>query len=479
MPTVSVIIPTYQRANLVPLAIKSVLAQTYQDYEIIVVNDGSTDNTKEVLAKFVPQIIAIHQENRGLSAARNTGIKASQGKYIAFLDDDDRWLPEKLAKQIPILETKPKVGLVFSDTFAVDNQDKVLGKSSESNPQPKVKVSWTLFEQNFIPVVTVVLRRACLDEVGLFDESLTACEDYDLWLRIIEKWSVYYLDEALTYYRQGEGSMQRNEERMWLNWLRVKEKALTRNQILQRLPYEYLDRCYYNGYFSLAKFYLDRDRHNEAKKILNRYRKLRGYNISLELLKSSKKIAPPVTMNSHKQFVFVHIPKTAGSSIIEALFPELRNGWGHYQSHYLPQEYTAEIWNDWFTCCFIRNPWDRMVSLYHYWEWCNWASSKTAQPISFQQFCGSFPKYVSNIYHHYKQVDFIYRNDTKIDFIGRFENLESDFEFICNKFNFSASLPHLIPSQRNKDYADYYDDETRDFVAEYFAEDIQLGNYKF
>ena len=101
IPIISVIIPTYQRADLVAGAIESVLAQTYQDYEIIVVNDGSTDNTKEVLATFGNSITAIHQENRGLSAARNAGITISSGKYIAFLDDDDLWLPEKLAKQIP------------------------------------------------------------------------------------------------------------------------------------------------------------------------------------------------------------------------------------------------------------------------------------------------------------------------------------------------------------------------------------------
>lgn len=476
MPTVSVIIPTYQRANLVVEAIASVLAQTYQDYEIIVVNDGSTDNTQAVLAQFNDRIIAIHQSNQGLSAARNTGIKASSGKYIAFLDDDDRWLPEKLAKQVPILEMKPKVGLVCSNIFRCDTQGRVV---DEMPPAPKLRVSWVLFQKNFIFVLTVLLRRACLDEVGLFDETLTSCEDYDLWLRIIEKWAVYCLDEPLAYYRQGEHSMQTNAERMLTNWLRVKEKAVGRNPVLRQLPYGYLDRSYYNIYLDLAKLHLDREQQGAAEIVLNRYRQLRGYNLSLEALQNPQKIEPPTTMNNHKQLVFIHIPKTAGSSIIEALFPELKGQWGRYRSHYLPQEYTTELWVNYFTFCFIRNPWDRMVSLYHYWKWCNSYTNHDQAFISFEEFCLSFPKAMANTRHRYRQIDFISRNGQKVDFIGKFENLEDDFKFICNKFSFSASLNHLIPSKRNKDYQSYYNRATRDFISSYFSEDIQLGNYKF
>ena len=166
------------------------------------------------------------------------------------------------------------------------------------NPSPTLKTTLTLFQKNFIPVPTVLVRRSCLDQVGWFDESLSACEDYDLWLRIIEKWVVYQLDEPLVSYRQLENNMQKDKERMWVNWLRVKEKAFARNSLYQRLPFEYLDPSYYKGYLSLTRFYLDRNDSSSAEKVLHRYRQARGCNLSLKSFKSGKN-----TNNSelHKQ----------------------------------------------------------------------------------------------------------------------------------------------------------------------------------
>jgi hypothetical protein len=117
-----------------------------------------------------------------------------------------------------------------------------------------------------------------------------------------------------------------------------------------------------------------------------------------------------------------------------------------------------------------------MVSLYHFWY------GDAKQEISFKEFCLNFPESIPSdigYYHQYKQVDFLYRHDQKIDFIGKFENLADDFKFICDRFDVNISLPHLIPSKREKDYTAYYDEETRDFFADYFAEDVRLGNYQF
>ena len=123
MPKVSVIIPTYQRAHLVSQAIESVLAQTYSDYEIIVVNNGSTDNTTEVLSQFGDKIRVIHlHANTGPSVARNLGMNASNGRYLAFLDDDDLWLPNKLEKQIPYLDSHSNIGLIYRSSLRISLQ---------------------------------------------------------------------------------------------------------------------------------------------------------------------------------------------------------------------------------------------------------------------------------------------------------------------------------------------------------------------
>jgi glycosyltransferase involved in cell wall biosynthesis len=276
MPKVSVIIPTYQRANIVSQAIKSVLAQTYQDYEIIVVNDGSTDNTPEALGQFGNEIKIIHQTNQGLSAARNTGIRASQGDYIAFLDDDDLWETHKLETQIPILESQHKIGLIYSDMFFFSGQDLLPGSYNTSYPTPPIQLLWNLFYQNYIPVPTVVVRRECLDEVGLFDETLTSCEDYDLWLRIIAKFPIHFVNDLLARYRLSENSMSQNIERMIFNCLRVKEKALNNNPQLQQFPLYYLDRCYYIYYLELTRVYIQQGEQEKAHQVLCRYRQARG-----------------------------------------------------------------------------------------------------------------------------------------------------------------------------------------------------------
>ncbi|MBR8838295.1 MAG: glycosyltransferase [Stigonema ocellatum SAG 48.90 = DSM 106950] len=284
MPTVSVIISTYKRANLVSQAIESVLAQTYTDYEIIVVNDGSPDNTKEVLDQFGDHITAIHQENQGVSAARNAGIRAAQGQYIAFLDDDDLWLPNKLEKQIACLESNPKIGLVYSDMFCFDENGVFPHTWAKANPTPPIQECWILFVRNFIPTPSVVVRQECLDKVGLFDETLTTCEDYDLWLRIIEKWSVHFLNEPLVRYRRSANSLQSNEDQQLVNWLRVKENAFHRNLGLQTLPLMVLDQCFFNGYLSLAYNYIGRYQGEKARQALKRYQQLRGISSTSEWL---------------------------------------------------------------------------------------------------------------------------------------------------------------------------------------------------
>ncbi|AFZ26450.1 putative glycosyltransferase [Cylindrospermum stagnale PCC 7417] len=289
-PTVSVIIPTYQRGHLVSQAINSVLAQTYKDYEIIVINDGSQDNTPQVLAQFSDhhRITAIHQANQGLSAARNAGIRSAQGKYIAFLDDDDLWEPQKLEKQISVLEANPRIGLIYSDSlFFSDKRGLSLRSYNTAFPTPNLQVLWTLFRYNYIPVLTVVVRRDCLDKVGLFDETLRCCEDYDLWLRLIEKFPIYFLNQPLARYRQSPNNLSQNEEQMFTNHLRVKEKVIERNPEFLKIPVNFLDPYFYNIYLGLANLHIQNHQIEQARRVLHRYREMRGETSKYEYLRLS------------------------------------------------------------------------------------------------------------------------------------------------------------------------------------------------
>ncbi|MBD2387134.1 glycosyltransferase family 2 protein [Cylindrospermum sp. FACHB-282] len=290
MPTVSVIIPTYQRGHIVSQAINSVLAQTYSDYEIIVINDGSQDNTSQVLAQFSDhhRITAIHQANQGLSAARNAGIRSAKGKYIAFLDDDDLWEPQKLEKQISVLEANPGIGLIYSDSlFFSDKRGLFPGSYNTAFPTPNLQVLWTLFRYNYIPVLTVIVRRDCLDKVGLFDETLRCCEDYDLWLRVIEKFPIYFLNQPLARYRQSPNNISGNEEQMLVSCLRVKEKVIERNPEFLKFPMNFLDSYFYNFYLTLAHLYIQNNQIDKVRGVLQHYREMRGETASYEELRLS------------------------------------------------------------------------------------------------------------------------------------------------------------------------------------------------
>jgi len=196
MATVSVIIPTFNRAKKAARAISSVLYQGFTDYEIIVVDDGSTDETKNAMRQFGEKIRYIdHPSNCGVSAARNTGIRKSGSPFIAFLDSDDYWLPGKLEAQTAFFRTHPEAMICQTEELWIRN-------GRYANPKRKhLKPSGDVFEPSLrlclISPSAVMLRRGLLEEVGLFDEGLPACEDYDLWLRIACRHPVHLIRESL------------------------------------------------------------------------------------------------------------------------------------------------------------------------------------------------------------------------------------------------------------------------------------------
>jgi glycosyltransferase involved in cell wall biosynthesis len=196
MTAVSVVIPTFNRAQKVVRAISSVLSQTFTDVEIIVVDDGSTDGTKKEVEQFDDLVTYVaHSSNLGVSAARNTGIKRSGAPLIAFLDSDDHWLPEKLAVQVCFFDEHPEAVACQTEELWIRNGRRV-------NPMKKhLKPSGDIFEPSLklclVSPSAVMLKRSLLDEVGFFDEDLPVCEDYDLWLRISCRYPIHLIREAL------------------------------------------------------------------------------------------------------------------------------------------------------------------------------------------------------------------------------------------------------------------------------------------
>ncbi|MCF6158763.1 MAG: glycosyltransferase [wastewater metagenome] len=202
VPKVSVIVPTYNRAHLLRMAIVSILNQTFQDFEILVIDDCSNDGTQEVIRDFHDKRVQYirHKVNKGEAGARNTGILNSNAEYIAFLDDDDAWLPEKLMLQVNLLKKcPPEVGGIYTSCIEIDGINK--RTSWQRTATKRGYIYYDMFIENCVGTPsTVIVRRECFKKVGLFDESLGFGTDYDMWIRISREFRFEYIKEPLVKY---------------------------------------------------------------------------------------------------------------------------------------------------------------------------------------------------------------------------------------------------------------------------------------
>lgn len=196
MPETSVIIPTFNRLKMLKRACKSVLDQSYTDYELIVVDDGSIDGTKEYLKSLKGKILYIYQENSGVSSARNNGIKNSRGNFIAFLDSDDEWKKDKLEIHIDYMKMNSKILISQTEEDWVRNGNVVNPKFKHIKPSGKI--FYNSLELCTISPSTVMMRKEYFDLIGLFDENLPACEDYDMWIRCTSIIEVPLINKYLT-----------------------------------------------------------------------------------------------------------------------------------------------------------------------------------------------------------------------------------------------------------------------------------------
>lgn len=229
-PRVAAIVPCWQMARFVGRAVRSALSQVGVEVEVVVCDDGSTDDVAGALREFGGRVTLVRQENRGLPAARNAAVRASTADVVAFLDADDQWLPHKSRVQLAALDADPDAGFVYGQADAVGDEDPnwrcTIGRAPPGDPPARELLVPILREGNLIPVLTGMVRRDAFESVGGFDESLRkGGEDYDFWLRLSVRWPALFVPGAVAVYRLHEtGSYVSNVEDWTANLARIHDR---------------------------------------------------------------------------------------------------------------------------------------------------------------------------------------------------------------------------------------------------------------
>ena len=279
-PLVSVIIPAYNCAQFINETLDSVYRQTYRNIEIIVIDDGSTDNTKAILAPHIGNIQYFYKENSGTAGARNTGILKAKGELIALLDNDDIWYPEKIKLQVSVAQNNPEIGLVFTDGKIFDKsgilKDTIIARrlqkwiqqnKTENGQVVKGCILDHIYFENLISSATsVLIKRECFDQVGFFDENIIIADDFDMWLRIARKYSVALIQKPLYMWRyRSDSSSGKMEDRNY-NWVRSALVVLEKHW--RNAPDEIRKEVREN----ISKLYLECGKHSFHRKSYSRSR---------------------------------------------------------------------------------------------------------------------------------------------------------------------------------------------------------------
>ena len=225
-PEVSVIITSYNYGRFLAGALESTLGQTFGDFEVIVVDDGSTDDTSEVVRRYLddPRVRYLHTEHIGQPGAKNAGIREARSPFVAFLDADDLWLPTKLERQLELFRSDPDLGVTYTRQILIDEEGYELEYKQPILHQGQVLE--TLFRGNFVCFSSSMIARRVLDEVGSFDEGIPMSIDYDLWLRVAMRHRFDYVDEPLVKYRTGHANLSRRLVERYLIDLGIRQRFL-------------------------------------------------------------------------------------------------------------------------------------------------------------------------------------------------------------------------------------------------------------
>jgi glycosyltransferase involved in cell wall biosynthesis len=259
MDRVSVVIPTYNRQEFLADAIDSVLSQTIEPFEIIVIDDGSTDSSEDLLKKYGDEIKVIRQENSGVSVARNVGIKSAHGSLIAFLDSDDIWLPGKLEREMEVFDRDQNIALVHSDIFLVADSVRTRPRSGRERFSGSCYAEFFSESPAFPILSTVIVRASALRHVGYFDERLRTSEDIDLWLRVSRAYRFAFIKEPLVLRRIHGQNLTSDMAKFFVTDLIVYEKAMSEDpgvlQLVGRSAYfkRLGDSAYLAGYWTYKR----------------------------------------------------------------------------------------------------------------------------------------------------------------------------------------------------------------------------------
>lgn len=232
MPRVSVLLTCYNHIRYLPACWAAVQAQTYCDFEVIAIDDGSTDGTRDWLSENAKEAkLVFNEKNLGTYGSLNRALSEATGEFVAILNDDDLWAPQKLARQVAMLEAHPEVGLTHTDGGFIDGEGKTIEGSPLGFEFPRTEtgnVVVALLHANKIIASAVMARRACFDALGGFNEAYFGSGDWEMWLRIAERWSIGYVDEPLTFYRVHGENASHKLERIWKDdemlrkWIRAR-----------------------------------------------------------------------------------------------------------------------------------------------------------------------------------------------------------------------------------------------------------------
>lgn len=267
-PLISIITPTYNRSYYLSGAIDSVLDQTYGNFELIIVDDGSTDDTGTLVEPYLSdqRIKYFYQSNQGQSVARNKGISESNGEFICFLDSDNSWLPNKLERSLKEFWSFPNADIVYGDSILIDENSAEIGRGTMKRYSGRI--THHLLKDNIVSMNTTMTRRKCFDEMGCFNESDRVAEDYELWLRFSTKFEFRHISEYLGYYRIMEDQISSDKEkrflgneRLLLKFLDQYPHAVTKEQrrkglshfYIRKARYEISARLFRDSIFDIAK----------------------------------------------------------------------------------------------------------------------------------------------------------------------------------------------------------------------------------
>jgi glycosyltransferase involved in cell wall biosynthesis len=271
MTDVSVILPCYNGAQWISRAIESILAQTYENFELVIVDDGSSDDSKTIIAPYLydERIRYIYTDNRGFSSAINRGIKESNGIFIGFIGQDDLWMPIKLESQLGYINKHINIDLLHSNYYSIDPKERIIRVENAKTPDfsRKEEVIKRLFLNNFIGFETVLVKRQCFDKVGFFDERMMGFSDHDMWLRIAGSFNIGYLDMPLVKKREHRFQLSKvNSEAVLRDEFLMVKKAIYHYPFLKKVERKKLASLYY----SLSIASLRKGDHRKAKQELIR-----------------------------------------------------------------------------------------------------------------------------------------------------------------------------------------------------------------